>query len=854
MFEQAADDLSRDIAAADFGIGRWIWDLDGGTITWSPEQRAIFGLEEAGPEVSVARFCDLVHPEDRARVVSTVTATLSLRRSGHSQSFRILRADGGIRRILSHARLELDEAGRPARLHGLDCDITEVAIAPTPAAETARPPVVGAFDGPDPQGRVPEDREALLRLALGAGRMAVWDLDLGRQVVRIDESLAALFGVPGLPREIPVGFFDAAVDPEDLDRVMAAKAAALRGEAVQVEFRIRLPGGQRRWLRSLGEAQLDGSGRPQRVVGVIHDISTGKAAEERLRASEEHYRDVFAAIDEGFCICDMITDAAGKPVDYRFVEANPLFGLMTGLPDAVGRTALELVPGLERHWIDTYARVGLDRETLRFEMSSEAMGRWFDVFATPLSVPGRFALVFKDVTERKRAEDALVESEARFRHMADDAPVMVWLSDATGACTFMSRSWTAFTGQPVEGALVWGWTDMVHPEDRPASVGAFLATREDFSPCRIEYRLRRADGSYCWVLDSAQPRFDAEGRFAGHIGSVLDLSDRRAAEDALRESEALFRTVTEVMPQMVWSARPDGQPDFFNRRWHDFVGPSAPEGAGWEDVFHPDDRAGIGLRWSRALSTGDPYEVECRMRHAGGGYRWVLCRAVPVRGEDGRILRWMGTCTDIHDMKLAQERQQLMLEEMEHRVKNILALVQAVARQTFSVVPEAAEARDAFSGRLSALSCAYSHLNRESWSQAPLRQIVLGSLEGCGARTAAVVLEGPDIMLPPRTAVTISMAIHELGTNGMKYGALSVPDGRVAIRWQLTAPGRLHLVWQERGGPPVPPPTRRGFGTRMIEQALAAEMEGSVRLRFDPEGVTCEMEAAIDPTVPSAAG
>ncbi len=272
-----------------------------------------------------------------------------------------------------------------------------------------------------------------------------------------------------------------------------------------------------------------------------------REAEEKLRESEAHYRAVFAAIDEGFCTCEMIVDETGAPVDYRFLEANPLFESMTGLVNAVGRTALELVPNLERHWIEIYARVGLGGETLRFELPSDAMGRWFNVFAAPLAAPGRFALVFKDVT------------------------------------------------------------------------------------------------------------------------------DRRRSEEALRESEAMFRSLTEAMPQLVWSARPDGSCDFFNRRWTDCTGASTEMamGDGWRAFYHPDDQPAIDRLWPKALRTGEHYEIEYRLRHRDGSYRWMLGRGVPVRDEAGGILRWMGTCTDIHDLKLAHQRQQILLGEMEHRVKNI---------------------------------------------------------------------------------------------------------------------------------------------------------------------------------------
>ena len=155
----------------------------------------------------------------------------------------------------------------------------------------------------------------------------------------------------------------------------------------------------------------------------------GERTADALRESESRFRALFSAIDEGYCLCEVVLDAGGRPVDYRFLEANPLFEEMTGLVDAVGRTALELVPDLERRWVETYARVALGGEPLRFEEGSEAMGRWFDVFAMPVEPRGRFALVFKDVTQRRRADDALRESEAAERRAREQAELLAEVVD-----------------------------------------------------------------------------------------------------------------------------------------------------------------------------------------------------------------------------------------------------------------------------------------------------------------------------------------------------------------------------------------------------------------------------------------
>jgi PAS domain S-box-containing protein len=222
-------------------------------------------------------------------------------------------------------------------------------------------------------------------------------------------------------------------------------------------------------------------------------------------------------------------------------DALRAFEEMTGLVDPVGKTALELVPDLEVQWVRTYANVALGGDTLRFEDGSEAMGRWFDVFAMPVAPHGRFALVFKDITARKRTDDALRESEQRFRNMADNAPVMVWVTEPDGSCSFLNSTWYEFTGQRPEDALGFGWLAATHPDDRAATEAVFLQANKNHEPFRVDYRLRHHDGTYRWAIDSAAPRIDQDGTFRGYIGSVIDISDRKALEDALRDSETAER-------------------------------------------------------------------------------------------------------------------------------------------------------------------------------------------------------------------------------------------------------------------------------------------------------------------------
>ncbi|HYP06531.1 MAG TPA: PAS domain S-box protein [Bryobacteraceae bacterium] len=383
-------------------------------------------------------------------------------------------------------------------------------------------------------------------------------------------------------------------------------------------------------------------------------------AEAAERASEGRYRLLFDSIDEGFCIIQILLGSQGRPADYRFIETNPMFERQTGLVNAVGRTALELVPTLEPFWFETYGRVALTGEPTRFVSHSQPMGRSFDVYAFRVGEPHdlRVALLFHDITAHERARIAIEESESRFRHLADHAPVMVWVTEPDGSCTFLSQSWYEFTGQTAETGLGFGWLDVIHPEDRPAAEQAFRDANANCGNFRVEYRLRRHDGTYRWAIDAATPRLGPGGEFLGYVGSVLDITDRKEAEEALRTSEAQFRVLTESLPQLVWSCLPDGRCDYLSRQWVAYTGIAASEQLDlrWLDrVIHPDDRERTLEHWLGAVAGRHEYVIELRIRGADGEYRWFRGRAVPLRDDGGQAVKWFGTCTDIDDLKRAEE-------------------------------------------------------------------------------------------------------------------------------------------------------------------------------------------------------
>ncbi|NNM73392.1 PAS domain-containing sensor histidine kinase [Enterovirga aerilata] len=325
---------------------------------------------------------------------------------------------------------------------------------------------------------------------------------------------------------------------------------------------------------------------------------------------------------------------------------------------------------------------------------------------------------------------------------------------------------------------------------------------------------------------------------------------RARAETALRESEARFRHMADSAPALIWMTDERGRVIFANLHFdHVFGRPNSDmHGQGWMDVVEPSRLESFRAVMREAFASRGPFRAEVRVFDRDGKVRWLRCEGVPRRSDSQAFLGYTGCAVDITDVKRAEEHQTLLIHELNHRVKNTLATVQSVATQTLRNAATAEAAREALESRLIALSKAHDVLTRENWDGANLQEIVAQALEPYGEHGAGRLrYRGPEVRLQPRTALAVAMALQELATNAVKYGALSGPEGEIGVEWSVSnaQPARLRLSWVERGGPEVRPPARRGFGSRLIERSLAQELEGEVSMEFRPSGLVCTIDAPL---------
>jgi PAS domain S-box-containing protein len=387
------------------------------------------------------------------------------------------------------------------------------------------------------------------------------------------------------------------------------------------------------------------------------------------------------------------------------------------------------------------------------------------------------------------------------------------------------------------------------PEDRAAGAPQDERSRASQNGRSEDERWhQRKDGSRFWGSGLMM-------RLRTGVGFVKIMRDRTAQhtkEMELRESEARFRMLAISIPQLVFRSYSNGSRSWGSPQWEVYAGLSDANsrGFGWLEAIHPDDRELTRHQWQDAQRSGE-YYVEHRIRRAADGqYRWHQTRAKPAGTS---VAEWVGTSADVHEMRGLQDRQQVLLSELQHRTRNLLALVQAIARQTMKTSNSLQDFSREFESRLGALSRVQGVLARTDQGPIELEQIVRAELEAHGAGEAAEI-SGPRVELAPNAAQALALALHELATNAVKYGALRQPPGKLDVNWQLRQQGgdiRVILNWREQNvimSEPPDAPRRRGYGRELIERALPYQLNATTNLQFTDQGVSCSVELPLELT------
>ena len=368
---------------------------------------------------------------------------------------------------------------------------------------------------------------------------------------------------------------------------------------------------------------------------------------------------------------------------------------------------------------------------------------------------------------------------------------------------------------------------------------------------------RNAAGEEEWIRWSVTPWRTGEGEIGGLVLYTEVVTGSVEARLSLEAAEARYRAVFDQVAMGVARVAPTGRILEVNDRFCAIAGYSREDlvKLSFQDITHPDDLADDMAKVEAALAGEvDTYSLEKRYFTARGDTVWINLTVSLVRDEAGAPDYFVSIIEDIGYRKEAEAQQQhyqsqlrLMINELNHRVKNTLATVQSMAAQTMRGETDMDGAYRKFTLRLMGLAEVHDVLTRERWHGAALQEVAERALKPFASQaTGQVLIRGPQVWLQPGAALTMALVFHELATNAVKYGALSVEKGRVNLTWKLDAPDeRLRLEWVETRGPRVAPPTHRGFGSRLIERGLKGELRGHAELNFKPGGLVCVMEARL---------
>jgi PAS domain S-box-containing protein len=455
--------------------------------------------------------------------------------------------------------------------------------------------------------------------------------------------------------------------------------------------------------------------------------------------------------------------------------------------------------------------------------------------------------------ELNAASEAFTRSVHQREGSLDWLPIGVCVCDRVGRLTRFNRRAAALWGfAPKAGDEIF----KIEADLRAADQKGVLLTAEDCPMGRAlrtgepvndaEITMQRPDGSKVILLANVDPLFDESGRLVGAVKCFQDITEKKENEQRVRQGARTIRSLIDALPGAIYTTDPEGRITFFNRSavklWGREPSASADRWCGSHQLFNAEGEplAHENSPMAIAHRTGEPIrDVECILERPNGERVRFMSYPTPIHDQSGLLVGAVNMLVDTSEVHRLNARQKILIDELNHRVKNTLATVQALALQTFPR-NERPEAVDAFLARLLALSKAHDHLTRDHWESAELAALlndVLRHLEGVGER---IQLYGPPLRIAPRVALTLAMTFNELATNAMKYGALSNADGAVTAAWR-TEGEHLLLHWRESGGPPVAPVERRGFGTRMIQRGIESELGGKAELRFAPEGLECDL-------------
>ena len=750
------------------------------------------------------------------------------------------------------------------------------------------------------------ESETRHRLLIESWAQASWEAGAHGVVVADSPSWRSYTGQS--PEEwLGYGWLDA-IHPDD--RAYAERqwreAVAVRG-FVDAEFRLRASDGGWRWTNVRAAPVLDRGGNVEKWIGINIDIDARKQAEAALRASAEKYRFLFGSMDEAYAVVEVIKSDAGRWADFRFLDANRAFMEHTSMPYPVGKTATELLGSPNPRWTELYGQALDSGEPIRVEETEPTLGRTFDLNIFTLDRErNRVAVLFTNITARQESEAALRKSEATLAGQREALELALvggplerslGVLGRTAAALFDHDVRFAFYRANAEGTALHHIVGM--PADHAAEVEGFrigadglacglatytgqpvlttdvmdepiwapwrdMAARYGYRGC-WSFPIHSPDGTYVgtFALYWPKPRQAAQGdlHLAGMvIQSAAIIIARDTDATRLRESEERFAQFAASSSDGLWirdAATLTMEYTSPAIRTIYGIDPDAILGgiARWTALIVEEDRDTARAHVERARD-GEAITHEFRIRRpSDGAIRWIRNTDFPLHDHRGRVERIGGLAEDVTEARELRERQGVLVAELQHRTRNLMGVVRSMADKTMRRSADLADFRVRYSDRLAALARVQGLLSRLAEGQRitfdELVHAEITALDGAAERATATGPKG--VALRSSTVQTFALALHELATNAVKYGAFAQPQGRLEIRWRVERAGTdgrrwLHVDWRERDVR-MPAagagPQGGGSGRELIERALPYQLGARTTYVMAADGVHCTIALPV---------
>lgn len=643
-------------------LGTFDWDLVLQQFSSSQRLNDIFGFHNQA-QISHQNLINTLHPDDRE--IRDNAVKNANQKGSLSYEARIIWPDKSIHWVRVYGIITYDNAEKPMRMYGTVMDVT-----------LYKQSLIAV-----------EESEHKLNIAIEASELGTFEFNVPEDAFICSEKYLEIYGFESWEKPSTNDVVNR-IYPEDANARLESLQLALETGILNYETRITHPNNSIHWVNIQGKVTYDKNKQPQRILGTVRDITKQKNATQQLQESEQNLSIAIDSAELGTWALNLKTF---EPIYY-----SPKYLQIHGFKSDETPSRQELLKRIHfddfplmnestRHAIAVSGKLDYEMRLIVDDRTKKI--RWIKVkgkvFFDKNGEPEKMLGTIMDITEQKNSFQALEESEARFKTIANTAPVMIWMSGVDGLCDFFNTSWLYFTGRELKDELGNGWAINVHPDDMKYCMDSYLSSFDKRQIFYMEYRLKRHDGMYRWLSDTAVPRFMQDGSFVGFIGACMDIDDEKKLNEKLRQSELLFKTISNASPVGLWITDKEAQNIFVNKTWIEWTDMPLEKqlGIGWLNNLVEEDKKNAITKFEESQLNQEKYSTEFRLIKTNGEMIWCLAEGTPYYDFDGEFAGYAGSVTDITQRKLIEE-------ELEKKVKERTAELKKSEEINFRMVNE----------------------------------------------------------------------------------------------------------------------------------------------------------------------